>query len=76
MTSAWRASEMSALASPSIVMALVAAVLMLAATWVVTRPARTGPARYGRRIAATMLGAGALILGGFAAALSGWGAGR
>lgn len=59
-----------------LVMAIVATVLALAAAYVVTRRARSEAGVYGRRIAGTMLGAGAVILGGFAAALSGWGAGR
>ena len=65
-----------ALFTPPIIMATVAAALAIAAIWVLTRRATTEPAIYGKRIAGTMLGAGALILGGFAYALNSWGAGR
>lgn len=59
-----------------LIMASVAAVLALAAAYVVTRPAHGETGVYGRRIAGTMLGAGALILGGFAYAMQSWGAGK
>ena len=59
-----------------VVMAIVAGLLALAAIYVVTRRALTEPAVYGRRIVGTMLGAGAIILGGFAYALNSWGPGR
>lgn len=65
-----------ALATPPVIMATVAAALAIAAIWVRTRPALTEPAVYGRRIAGTMLGAGAIILGGFAFALNSWGPGK
>ena len=69
-------SDALALLTPPVIMAIVATVLALAAIYMITRPARSEPAIYGRRIAGTMLGAGAIILGGFAYALSSWGAGR
>jgi len=60
--------------TPPVVMAIVAAVLAAGATYALTRPARSEAAIYARRIIATMLGAGAVILGGFAYALESWGA--
>lgn len=62
--------------SAPVVMALVAAAAGLLAIVVVSRPGASEAARYAKRIAGTMLGAGAVILGGFAYALSGWGAGK
>ncbi|MBA4771673.1 MAG: hypothetical protein H2054_01020 [Sphingomonas sp.] len=64
------------LLSAPLIMALVAGALALAAALVVTRRTRSEAGVYGRRIAGTMLGAGAVILGGFAFALSGFGSGR
>lgn len=64
------------LLSAPLIMALVAGALALATALVVTRRAQSEAGVYGRRIAGTMLGAGAVILGGFAFALSGFGAGR
>lgn len=64
------------LLSAPLIMALVAGALALAAALVVTRRTRSEAGVYGRRIAGTMLGAGAVILGGFAFALSGFEAGR
>ncbi|MFA5990293.1 MAG: hypothetical protein WC803_11905 [Sphingomonas sp.] len=69
-------STFIALLTPPHVMAAVAALLALAAGYVWTRPAITEPAIYGKRIAGTMLSAFAIILGGFAAAMASWGAGR
>ncbi len=66
----------AALFTAPVVMGLVATILAIATVAVLTRPARTEPAVYGRRIAGTMLGAGAIILGGFALALQSWGAGK
>jgi hypothetical protein len=65
-----------ALLTPPVIMGMVATLLALAAIYIITRPALTEPAVYGRRIAGTMLGAGAIILGGFAFALNSWGPGR
>jgi len=62
------------LLSPPGVMVLVASCLAGTATVVIARPAQSDAGRYGRRIAGTMLAAGALILGGFAWALKSWGA--
>jgi len=67
---------LAALFTPPVIMAMVAALLAIAAIWVLTRRATTEPAVYGKRIAGTMLGTGALILGGFAYALNSWGAGK
>jgi hypothetical protein len=67
---------LAALFTPPVIMAMVATVLAMAATYVITRPALTDPAIYGRRIVGTMLGAGAIILGGFAWALQSCGPGK
>lgn len=69
-------TDASALFTPPHVMASVASLFACAAIWVLTRPAVTEPAIYGKRIAGTMLTAFAVILGGFAIAMAGWGAGR
>jgi len=66
-------NALAALFTPPVVMAIVAALAAIAAIYVVTRTARTPQAIYGRRIAGTMLGAAAIILGGFAWALESWG---
>ncbi|MGI4731408.1 MAG: hypothetical protein ACRYFW_06645 [Janthinobacterium lividum] len=58
------------------IMGVVAAVLAVATAVVWTRPARGEGAVYARRIAGTMLGAGALVLAMFAWNMSGWGPGR
>lgn len=62
--------------TPPLVMAVVAGLLAAAALYVVARPSRAEGAVYVKRIVGTMLGAGAIILGGFALALSSWGPGR
>ena len=59
-----------------LVMAAVALLVLVAAAVTLTRPARSEAGVYRRRIAGTMLGAGAIILGGFAYALWSWGAER
>lgn len=64
------------LATPAGIMALVAAALAIAAIGVLTRGVRSEAGVYGRRISGTMLAAAAIILGGFAWALSSWGAGK
>jgi len=66
----------SLLVSPSMIMLGVAFLLALGAVVVLTRPVATDVAVYARRIAGTMLGAGALILGEFAFVRNGWGAAR
>ncbi len=58
------------------IMGLVAAVLTVATVLVWTRPVRSDGAVYARRIAGTMLGAGAVVLAMFAWNMAGWGAGR
>ncbi|TPG18518.1 hypothetical protein EAH87_10420 [Sphingomonas koreensis] len=63
------------LAAPAI-MALVATAAAIAATYVVTRPARSEQAVYAGRLIATMLAALAVILGAFSFALGSWGPGR
>ena len=65
-----------ALVSAPLVMAIVALLALAAAAYTFTRPAASEAAVYRQRIAGTMLGAGAIILGGFAFALSSWGAGK
>lgn len=60
--------------TPPVIMALVASIIAIVAIYIITRPARSGPAIYGRRIVGTMLGAAAIILGGFAWALESWSA--
>lgn len=62
--------------TPPLVMGIVAALLAAAAVYVVMRPSQAEGAAYVKRIVGTMLGAGAIILGGFAFALNSWGAGR
>ncbi|MEO5867154.1 MAG: hypothetical protein ABIS14_07940 [Sphingomonas sp.] len=57
-----------------LIMAAVAGVSAIGAGVVLTRPARGEGSVYARRIAGTMLGAFAVILGGFAYALWSWGA--
>ncbi|MGJ3648977.1 hypothetical protein ACLB0R_10950 [Sphingomonas sp. GlSt437] len=69
-------TELVAFFTPPAIMATVAAVLAIAAIWVLTRRVTSEAGAYGRRIAGTMLGAGAVILGGFAWAMQSWGAGR
>ena len=69
-------SGLLALLTAPVIMAIVASVAALAAIYVATRPALTEPAIYAQRISATMLGAAAIILGGFALALQSWGAGK
>ncbi len=66
----------SGLFTAPVFMGLVAGTLALAAAFAVTRRAADEAGVYRRRIAGTMLGAGAVILGGFAFALSGFGSGR
>ena len=56
-----------------LIMATVATVSGVAALVVFTRPGVSEQSVYGRRIAGTMFGALAIILGGFAYALSSWG---
>jgi len=56
-----------------LIMASVATVSGFAAIVVLTRPGVSEQAVYGRRIAGTMFGALAIILGGFAYALASWG---
>ena len=56
-----------------LIMASVATVSGVAALVVFTRPGVSEQALYGRRIAGTMFGALAVILGGFAYALASWG---
>jgi hypothetical protein len=58
--------------SAPLVMALVATLCAIGAGLLVARPTRSEAAVYRHRIAATMLGAGALILFGFAWALHSW----
>ena len=58
------------------IMGVVAALLAVATAVVWTRPARSDGAMYARRIAGTMLGAGALVLAIFAWNMAGWGPGR
>ena len=67
---------MSDLISAPLVMAVVALLVLGGTAFTLTRPATSEAAIYRRRIAGTMLGAGAIILGGFAFALSSWGAGK
>ena len=67
---------MNDLISAPLVMAVVALLVLGGTAFTLTRPATSDAALYRRRIAGTMLGAGAIILGGFAFALSSWGAGR
>ena len=67
---------MSDLISAPLVMAVVALLVLGGTAFTLTRPATSEAALYRRRIAGTMLGAGAIILGGFAFALSSWGVGR
>ena len=67
---------MSDLLAPPLVMSAVALLALAGAAFTLTRPATSDAAIYRRRIAGTMLGAGAVILGGFAYALSSWGSGR
>lgn len=69
-------SDFLALFTAPVIMALVAVAALAAAAVTLTRPATSDAAIYRRRIAGTMLGAGAVILGGFAFALGSWGAGR
>ncbi len=57
-------------------MGLVAAVFGAGAAIVWTRVPRSEGAVYARRIAGTMLGAGALVLALFAWSMAGWGPGR
>lgn len=57
-------------------MATVAACLAVAAIWVFTRPGGGEAGIYGRRIAGTMLGAGAIVLAIYAWTLHSWGAGQ
>ena len=64
------------LISAPVVMAIVALLALGGTAFTLTRPATSDAAIYRRRIAGTMLGAGAIILGGFAFALSSWGAGK
>lgn len=64
------------LISAPVVMAIVALLALAGAGFTITRPTANEAAIYRRRIAGTMLGAGAIILGGFAFALSSWGQGR
>ena len=56
-----------------LIMAAVATTSGMAAFVVLTRPGVSEQAVYGRRIAGTMFGALAIILGGFAYALASWG---
>ena len=56
-----------------LIMASVATVSGMAALVVFTRPGVSEEAIYGRRIAGTMFGALAIILGGFSYALGSWG---
>jgi hypothetical protein len=58
-----------------LIMAAAAGVSAVGAGIVLARPARSEGAVYARRIAGTMLGAFAVILGGFAYAMWSWGAG-
>ncbi len=67
---------MSNLISAPVVMAIVALLALAGAAFTMTRPTANEAAVYRQRIAGTMLGAGAIILGGFAYALSSWGVGR
>lgn len=69
-------SDLLALFTAPVVMALVASVAAITAIAIATRPAPTEAAVYRRRIAGTMLGAAAIILGGFAFALHSWRAGK
>ena len=56
-----------------LIMGAVALTSGAAALVVLTRPGVSEQAVYGRRIAGTMFGALAIILGGFAYALASWG---
>lgn len=67
---------MSDLISAPLVMAVVALLALAGAVYTATRPTASEAAVYRQRIAGTMLGAGAIILGGFAFALHSWGTGR
>lgn len=67
---------MSDLISAPLAMAVVALLVLGGTAFTLTRAATSEAAIYRRRIAGTMLGAGAIILGGFAFALSSWGQGR
>lgn len=62
--------------TPPLVMGIVAALLAAGAAYVVMRPSQAEGAAYIKRIVGTMLGAGAITLGGFAVALASWGPGR
>jgi len=59
-------NELLALLTPPVIMAIVAAILAMAAVYVLSRPSQTEGAVYFRRIVGTMLTAGAIILGSFA----------
>jgi hypothetical protein len=58
------------------IMALVALATGGAAAYTLTRPAANEPAIYRRRIAGTMLTAGAVVLAFYAYTLWSWGAGQ
>lgn len=66
---------MTNVVSAPVVMAVVALLALAGAAFTLTRPAASEAAVYRRRIAGTMLGAGAVILGGFVYALSSGNAG-
>ncbi len=69
-------SEVTAVFTAPVIMGLVAVAALAGTVVTLTRPAASEAGVYRRRIAGTMLGAGAIILGGFAYALSSWGPGR
>lgn len=68
-------SEVTAVFTAPVIMGLVAVAALAGTVFTLTRPAASEAAMYRRRIAGTMLGAGAIILGGFAYALWSWGTG-
>lgn len=61
-----------ALFTPPVIMGIVAGMAGLLAVFVITRSGATDQVRYAKRITGTMLAALAIILGGFAWALSTW----
>ncbi len=69
-------SDFLAFFTAPVIMGLVAVAALGGMAFTLTRPATSEAAIYRRRIAGTMLGAGAITLGGFAYALSSWGAGK
>jgi hypothetical protein len=58
--------------TPPVVMGSVAALAGLLAIVAISRPGTSNQARYAKRIIGTMLTAAAIILSGFACALSNW----